>query len=88
MIKRLFPVEAQLGEQQLLDNFGRTSLTIAVLFVVSATSVSIGITSLMITGDVQSWLDRTLTSDFLLRASRILSKTSLLQFVALNRLIE
>jgi len=70
VIKRIYPVEAQLGEQQLLDNFGRTSLTIAVLFVVSATSVSIGNTSLMITGDVQSWLDRTLTADFLLRASR------------------
>jgi putative ABC transport system permease protein len=70
VIKRLYPVEAQLGQQQLLDNFGRTSLTIAVLFVVSATSVSIGNTSLMITGDVQSWLDRTLTADFLLRASR------------------
>ncbi len=65
-----FPVEARLGRQQLIDNFGRTSLTIAVMFVVSATSVSIGHTSLMITGDVQSWLDRTLTADFLLRASR------------------
>ena len=70
IIRQLYPVEAQLGQQQLLDNFGRTSLTIAVLFVVSATSVSIGNTSLMITGDVQSWLDRTLTADFLLRASR------------------
>ena len=69
-IRPLYPVEAQLGQQQLLDNFGRTSLTIAVLFVVSATSVSIGNTSLMITGDVTSWLDRTLTADFLLRASR------------------
>ncbi len=70
IIRQLYPIEARLGQQQLLDNFGRTSLTIAVLFVVSATSVSIGNTSLMITGDVQSWLDRTLTSDFLLRASR------------------
>ncbi len=70
IIRRQYPIEARLGQQQLLDNFGRTSLTIAVLFVVSATSVSIGNTSLMITGDVQSWLDRTLTSDFLLRASR------------------
>ena len=54
----------------LLDNFGRTSLTTAVLFVVSATSISIGNTTLLITRDVQSWLDRTLTADFLLRASR------------------
>ena len=70
VIRRLFPVEAQLGQRQLLDNFGRTSLTAAVLFVVSATSVSIGNTTLLITQDVQSWLDRTLTADFLLRASR------------------
>lgn len=70
VIRRLFPVEAQLGQRQLLDNFGRTSLTAAVLFVVSATSVSIGNTTLLITQDVQSWLDRTLSADFLLRASR------------------
>ncbi len=70
LIGRVFPVEAQLGQRQLLDNFGRTVLTTAVLFVVSATSISIGDTTLSVTGDVRSWLDRTLTSDFLLRASR------------------
>ncbi len=70
VISRLYPVESQLGQRQLLDNFGRTSLTTAVLFVVSATSVSIANTTLLITQDVQSWLDRTLTADFLLRASR------------------
>ncbi len=70
VIGRLFAIEAQLGQRQLLDNFGRTSLTTAVLFVVSATSISIGNTTLLITRDVQSWLDRTLTADFLLRASR------------------
>jgi len=70
VIGRLFAIEAQLGQRQLLDNFGRTSLTTAVLFVVSATSISIGNTTLLLTKDVQSWLDRTLTADFLLRASR------------------
>ena len=69
-IGRFFPVEAQLGQRQLLDNFGRTVLTTAVLFVVSATSIGIGNTMLSVTRDVQSWLDRTLTADFLLRASR------------------
>ena len=69
-IRRLFPVEAQLGRRQILDNFGRSSLTIAVLFVVTATSTSIGNTTLSVTRDVQLWLDRTITSDFLLRASR------------------
>ena len=70
VISRRFPLESRLGQRQLLDNFGRTSLTAAVLFVVSAASVSIGNTTLLITQDVQSWLDRTLTADFLLRASR------------------
>ena len=70
VIGRFYPVEAQLGQRQLLDNFGRTTLTTAVLFVVSATSIGIGNTTLTVTSDVQSWLDRTLTADFLLRASR------------------
>jgi len=70
MIRRFFRIEAQLGQRQLLDNFSRTSLTAAVLFVVSATSISVGTTTLFVTEDVQSWLNRTLTADFLLRASR------------------
>lgn len=70
IISRWFPVESRLGHRQLLDHFGRTSLTAAVLYVVSATSISIGNTTLAITRDVESWLDRTLTADFLLRASR------------------
>jgi len=70
VIGRWYGIEALLGQRQLLDHFGRTSLTAAVLFVVAATSISIGNTTLAITRDVESWLDRTLTADFLLRASR------------------
>lgn len=70
LIGRAYPVEAQLGHRQLLDNFGRTSLTISVMFIVSGTSISIGNTTLAITHDVQSWLDRTLTANYLLRASK------------------
>jgi hypothetical protein len=40
------------------------------MFIVSATSISVGNTTLAITHDVQSWLDRTLTADYLLRASK------------------
>jgi putative ABC transport system permease protein len=69
-IGRAYPVEAQLGHRQLLDNFGRTSLTISVMFIVSGTSISVGNTTLAITHDVQSWLDRTLTANYLLRASK------------------
>ncbi|MFO1000787.1 MAG: FtsX-like permease family protein [Planctomycetaceae bacterium] len=70
VIRKFFPVEAQLGQRQLLDNFGRTSLTMSVMFIVSATSIGVGNTTLSIAHDVQSWLDRTLTADFLLRASK------------------
>jgi putative ABC transport system permease protein len=69
-LRRLSTIEAQLGEQQLLDHFGRTVLTVSVLFIVSSVSISIGNTTLILTQDVNSWLDRTLTADFLLRASR------------------
>ncbi len=69
-IGRAYPVEARLGHRQLLDNFGRTSLTISVMFIVSGTSISVGNTTLAITHDVQSWLDRTLTANYLLRASK------------------
>lgn len=68
--RRTFPVEVQLGRSQILDNFGRSSLTIGVLFVVTATSICIGNATLGITQDIQSWMDRVVTSDFLLRASR------------------
>ncbi len=70
IIGKFCPVEAQLGQRQLLDNFGRTSLTVSVMFIVSATSISVGNTTLSITHDVQSWLDRTLTAEYLLRASK------------------
>jgi putative ABC transport system permease protein len=69
-LRSIFPVESLLGNQQLLDNFTRTALTMAVLFVVSSTSMSIGNTTLSVTKDVDTWLDRSVTADFLLRASR------------------
>jgi putative ABC transport system permease protein len=69
-IGSLFPIESQISQSQLLDNFGRTALTIMVMFVVSATCIGIGSTTLSVTADVEGWLDRTLTADFLIRASR------------------
>ncbi len=67
---RLLPIESQISQSQLLDNFSRTSLTVMVMFVVSATCIGIGSTTLSATADVEGWLDRTLTADFLMRASR------------------
>lgn len=66
----LFPVEAQLGHRQLIENFDRTALTVAVLFVVSAASVSVGNTTTSLTGNIQAWMDRTVIADYLLFASR------------------
>lgn len=65
-----FPVEAQLGQRQLVENFDRTALTVAVLFVVSAASVSVGNTTASLTGNIQLWMERTVTADYLLFASR------------------
>ncbi|MFN9719714.1 MAG: FtsX-like permease family protein [Planctomycetota bacterium] len=70
LIGWFFPVEAQLGHRQLMDNFDRTALTVAVLFVVSAASVSVGNTTMSLTGNIQSWMERTITADFLVFASR------------------
>ncbi|MCA9050247.1 MAG: ABC transporter permease [Planctomycetaceae bacterium] len=67
---RFFPVTAQLGHRQLAENFDRTALTVAVLFVVSAASVSVGSTTMSLTGNIQAWMERTITADFLLFASR------------------
>ena len=70
IIRCFFPVEAQLGHRQLIENFDRTALTVAVLFVVSAASVCVGNTTTSLTGNIQSWMDRTVTADYLLLASR------------------
>ncbi len=70
MIRCFFPVEAQLGHRQLIENFDRTVLTVAVLFVVSAASVSVGNTTTSLTGNIQSWMDRTVIADYLLFANR------------------
>lgn len=70
LLYRFFPVEAQLGQRQLIENFDRTALTVAVLFVVSAASVSVGNTTTSLTGNIQSWMERTVTADYLLFASR------------------
>jgi putative ABC transport system permease protein len=70
LVSGFFPVEAQLGHRQLIENFDRTALTVAVLFVVSAASVSVGNTTTSLTGNIQSWMERTVTADYLLFASR------------------
>lgn len=69
-VRRLFPVEAGIGKSQLLDNFWRTYLTVAVLFLVTSAGISVGNVTLSVTQDVGAWLDRSVTADFLLRASR------------------
>lgn len=64
------PIESRLGMHQLLDSFERTAITAVVLFVVSGTSISVGLTTLMVTRNVEAWINRTLGVDFLVMASK------------------
>ncbi|MBL8809901.1 MAG: FtsX-like permease family protein [Planctomycetaceae bacterium] len=64
------PIEAGLGHRQLIDKFQRTIVTVAVLFVVSATSICVGITTFSVTQNIESWVERTVDADFILFATR------------------
>lgn len=64
------PIEAELGHRQLIDKFQRTTVTVAVLFVVSATSICVGITTFSVTQSIEAWVERTVNADFLLFATR------------------
>lgn len=70
LVGRRMVVESRLGRCQILDHFGRSSLTVAVLFIVSASGIGIGNTILGVNGAITAWLDTTVTADFFLRASR------------------
>lgn len=62
----LFPAIATVARQQLLDNFGRTAITVAVIFMVSTTSLIVGNTVINVKSTVNDWFTRTVNADFLL----------------------
>ncbi|MFO0978884.1 MAG: FtsX-like permease family protein [Planctomycetaceae bacterium] len=64
------PIEAGLGHRQLMDKFHRTIVTVAVLFVVSATSICVGSTTFSVTQNIELWVERTVDADFILFATR------------------
>ncbi len=64
------PIEAGLGHRQLMDKFQRTIVTVAVLFVVSATSICVGLTTFAVTQNIELWVERTVDADFILFATR------------------
>ncbi len=70
MIGWFAPIEAGLGHRQLIDKFQRTMVTVAVLFVVSATSICVGSTTFSVTQNIEAWVERTVDADFLLFATR------------------
>jgi putative ABC transport system permease protein len=64
-----FPVEMLLAHRQILRNVSRSTLTIGVLFVVTCAGMSVGTSILEVVHDVDSWFERTIVGDFLLRTS-------------------
>lgn len=64
------PIEAGLGHRQLIAKYPRTIVTVAVLFVVSATSICVGSTTFSVTQNIEAWVERTVDADFLLFATR------------------
>lgn len=69
LLARLWPVEGQLAQRQVLRRRVRTMLTIGVLFIAIATGIGMGTTILNNTDDVYTWLDRTIVGDYFVRAT-------------------
>ncbi len=68
-IRRLITVEGEMSQRLVLRHAGRSSLTIGVLFIAVATGVGTGNSVFSVTDDIRSWYERTITADFLLRAT-------------------
>lgn len=69
LVERRIQVETILARRQMLRNVGRSTLTIGVLFMVTCTGIGVGNTILEVAHDIDSWVDRTIVADFLVRAS-------------------
>lgn len=69
LVRPWLGVEAVLAQRQLTRHVGRTTLTIGVLFVASATSVGMAGNVLDNVQNVKQWYSRTIIGDFFVRAS-------------------
>jgi putative ABC transport system permease protein len=68
-LKRILGVEGQMSERLVLRHAGRSALTTGVLFIAVAAGVGTSNAVFSITDDVRTWYERTITGDFLLRAT-------------------
>jgi putative ABC transport system permease protein len=66
-LRRLLGVEGEMSKRIVLRRITRSSLTIGVLFIAMAAAVGTSNAVFSITEDVQTWYERTITADFLLR---------------------
>jgi putative ABC transport system permease protein len=67
--ERMFPVEGELARHQILDNPARTAHTASIIMLVTTIGLGMGNTITGVVGDIESWFTRTITADFLLRAT-------------------
>jgi putative ABC transport system permease protein len=68
-VNKWLGVEGQMSERLVLRHAGRSALTTGVLFIAVAAGVATSNAVFSITDDVRIWYDRTITGDFLLRAT-------------------
>lgn len=66
-LRRLLGLEGEMSKRIVLRRVTRSSLTIGVLFIAMAAAVGTSNAVFSITDDVQTWYERTITADFLLR---------------------
>jgi putative ABC transport system permease protein len=62
---RWLPVEAEMAHQQIVGYTSRSTLTVGVLFVVTCTAIGINATIRDITTDIERWLRRSFSADFI-----------------------
>ncbi len=68
-ISRFSPTEVMLAQKQLTRHIGRSTLTIGVLFIASATTIGLAGNILDNVHNVRQWYERTFAGDFFVRAS-------------------
>lgn len=66
-LRRLMDLEAEISERLVIRHAGRSSLTIAVLFMAFSSVVGLSNAVFSVTDDIRLWYESTITADFLVR---------------------
>lgn len=69
LLEPIYPIEAMLARKQLTRHIGRSTLTIGVLFIASATTIGLAGNILDNVFNVRQWYERTFAGDFFVRAT-------------------